>query len=122
MSENQKEEMKKPDEEKTKEELIEEVKKLRSEIDKLKEEIEMVQADNQMKDMRISFFEQTAKLENNRIQEYRKQMAQLRQEIEDLKKMKAEEYFANKENEVKEEEYSSKRSKLFRSISNVCCL
>ena len=104
MSENQKEEMKKPDEEKTKEELIEEVKKLRSEIDKLKEEIEMVQADNQMKDMRISFFEQTAKLENNRIQEYRKQMAQLRQEIEDLKKMKAEEYFANKENEVKEEE------------------
>ena len=35
MSENQKEEMKKPDEEKTKEELIEEVKKLRSEIDKL---------------------------------------------------------------------------------------
>ena len=75
MSENQKEEMKKPDEEKTKEELIEEVKKLRAEIDKLKEEIEMAQADNQMKDMRISFFEQTAKLENNRIQEYRKQMA-----------------------------------------------
>ena len=104
MSENQKEEVKKPDEEKTKEELIAELKNLRAEIDKLNEEIEMVRADNQMKDMRISFFEQTAKLENNRIQEYRKTMGQLRQEIEDLKKMKAEEYFAKNENAAKEEE------------------
>ena len=104
MSENQKEEVKKPDEEKTKEELIAEVKNLRAEIDKLNEEIEMVRADNQMKDMRISFFEQTAKLENNRIQEYRKTMGQLRQEIEDLKKMKAEEYFAKNEIVAKEQE------------------
>ena len=104
MSENQKEEVKKPDEEKTKEELIAEVKNLREQIDKLNEEIEMVRADNQMKDMRISFFEQTAKLENNRIQEYRKTLAQLKQEIEDLKKMKAEEYFAKNENASKEPE------------------
>ena len=37
MSENQKEEVKKPDEEKTKEELIAELKNLRAEIDKLNE-------------------------------------------------------------------------------------
>ena len=64
----------------------------------------MLEADVQMKEMRVSFFEQTAALENNRINEYRKQISQMKQEIEDLKKMKAEEYFANKENEVKEEE------------------
>ena len=99
-----KEEIKKPDEEKTKDELIVEVKNLRNEIEKLKEEIEMVQADNQMKVMNISFLEQTAVLQNNRINEYRKTIVQMKQEIEDLKKMKAEEYFHKKDEENKEEE------------------
>ena len=104
MSEQQKEESKKPDEEKTKEELIVEIKNLRNELNKLNEEIEMVRAECQMKDMKISFWEQTANLENNRIVEYRKTISQMKQEIEDLKNMKAEEYFAKKEKEEKEEE------------------
>ena len=54
--------------------------------------------------MKISFWEQTANLENNRIVEYRKTISQMKQEIEDLKNMKAEEYFAKKEKEEKEEE------------------
>ena len=54
----------------------------------------MVRAECQMKDMKISFWEQTANLENNRIVEYRKTISQMKQEIEDLKNMKAEEYFA----------------------------
>jgi len=101
--EKSKEEVKKPDEEKTKEELIIEVKNLRNEIEKIKEQIEMVEADNQMKTMNISFLEQTNILQNNRINEYRKTIAQMKQEIEDLKKMKAEEYFQKKEEETKEE-------------------
>ena len=101
--EKAKEEVKKSDEEKTKEELIIEVKNLRSEIEKIKEQIEMVEADNQMKTMNISFLEQTNILQNNRINEYRKTIAQMKQEIEDLKKMKADEYFQKKEEETKEE-------------------
>ena len=69
--EKAKEEQKKSDEEKTKEELIIEVKNLRNEIEKIKEQIEMVEADNQMKTMNISFLEQTNILQNNRINEYR---------------------------------------------------
>ena len=64
----------------------------------------MLEADVQMKEMRVSFFEQTAALENNRINEYRKQISQMKQEIEDLKKMKAEEYFAKQDQDIKEEE------------------
>ena len=104
MSEQKKEVPKKPDEEKTKEELIAEIKNLREELNKKNEQIDMLEADVQMKEMRVSFFEQTAALENNRINEYRKQISQMKQEIEDLKKMKAEEYFAKQDQDIKEEE------------------
>ena len=104
MSEPKKEVPKKPDEEKTKEELIAEIKNLREELNKKNEQIDMLEADVQMKEMRVSFFEQTAALENNRINEYRKQISQMKQEIEDLKKMKAEEYFAKQDQDIKEEE------------------
>ena len=104
MSEPKKEVQKKPDEEKTKEELIAEIKNLREELNKKNEQIDMLEADVQMKEMRVSFFEQTAALENNRINEYRKQISQMKQEIEDLKKMKAEEYFAKQDQDIKEEE------------------
>jgi len=104
VEEKTKEESKKPDEEKTKEELIAEIKNLRMELEKLNEEKEMVEADNQMKAMNISFLEQTNVLQNNRINEYRKTIAQMKQEIEDLKKMKADEYFQKKDEETKEEE------------------
>ena len=104
MSEQPKEEVKNPDEEKTKEELIEEVKNLRNELSKLNEELEMTRAECQMRDMKISFWEQTANLENNRIVEYRKTISDMKKEIEDLKKMKAEEYFEKKVKEEKEEE------------------
>ncbi len=104
MSEPKKEVPKKADEEKTKEELIAEIRNLREELNKKNEQIDMLEADVQMKEMRVSFFEQTAALENNRINEYRKQISQMKQEIEDLKKMKAEEYFEKKVKEEKEEE------------------
>ena len=78
MSEQPKEEVKKPDEEKTKEELIEEVKNLRNELSKLNEELEMTRAECQMRDMKISFWEQTANLENNRIVEYRKTISDMK--------------------------------------------
>ena len=104
MSEPKKEVPKKPDEEKTKEELIAEIKNLREELNKKNEQIDMLEADVQMKEMRVSFFEQTAALENNRINEYRKQISQMKQEIEELKKMKAEEYFAKQDQDRKEEE------------------
>ena len=104
MSDQPKTEKQIPDEDKTKEELIAEVKNLRKEIEKFKEQIDELEANCQMKDMRISFFEQTAMLENNRIQEYRKQITQMKQEIEDLKKMKAEEYFQTHGEESKIEE------------------
>ena len=104
MSEPKKEVPKKPDEEKTREELIAEIKNLREELNKKNEQIDMLEADVQMKEMRVSFFEQTAALENNRINEYRKQISQMKQEIEDLKKMKAEEYFAKQDQDIKEEE------------------
>ena len=94
----------KPDEEKTKEELISEIKNLRTELDKVNEDIKMIEADNQMKTMNISFLEQTNVLQSNRINEYRKTIAQMKQEIEDLKKMKADEYFKKKDEEAKEEE------------------
>ena len=104
VEEKAKEEAKKPDEEKTKEELLIEIKNLRIELEKLNEEKEMVEADNQMKAMNISFLEQTNVLQNNRINEYRKTISQMKQEIEDLKKMKADEYFKKKDEETKEEE------------------
>ena len=109
VEEKTKEESKKPDEEKTKEELIAEIKNLRMELEKLNEEKEMVEADNQMKAMNISFLEQTNVLQNNRINEYRKTIAQMKQEIEDLKKMKADEYFQKKDEETKEEEEKGRR-------------
>ena len=96
MTEQPKEEKKIPDEEKSKEELLSEIKNLRNEIDKLNDDMEHLRSEVQGRDMKISFFEQTCVLQNGRINEYRKTIEQLKKEIEDLKTLKAEEYYQKK--------------------------